>query len=384
MAMNRYAKKVAQQKERAAGRAADRLKDMSSYLGEDRDGAQLENIPLKNIKLNEANDYRQLDREEDIQTLAEDIERNGLLHNLVVSRRRPGEYVILSGERRYRALTLLHNRRLEKRAAGQTADVGRWRRAPCRVLTGLSPRQERIVLDAANLQTRGGAGDEKLTRLAMERYRDNVKREYGLSETEARQLLMKVSNIGRSSLFRNLRIIDSLIPALKNLLDDGRISKKEADALVKLSEENQVAANRAILAFKAVYPENTEGYRRRYKKVLDGLLAACEAGTDAQAARMIEQVRADLPLPPEKKARPAVRAAHKASYREAVIKDCDDIMRRIDRLKKKKTDKIREIDRAADSRRDTVLAHVDRLISELSRFRRQISGDEGRWPEKDM
>ena len=207
MAMNRYAKKVARQKERAAGRAADRLKDMSSYLGEDRDGAQLENIPLKNIKLNDANDYRRLDREEDIQTLAEDIERNGLLHNLVVSRRRPGEYVILSGERRYRALTLLQNRRLEKRAAGQTADVGRWRRAPCRVLTGLSPRQERIVLDAANLQTRGGAGNERLTRLAMERYRDNVKREYGLSEAEARQLLMKVSNIGRSSIFRNFKII---------------------------------------------------------------------------------------------------------------------------------------------------------------------------------
>ena len=35
-------------------------------------------------------------RDIDIQTLAEDIERNGLLHNLVVSRRRPGEYVILS------------------------------------------------------------------------------------------------------------------------------------------------------------------------------------------------------------------------------------------------------------------------------------------------
>ena len=124
--------------------------------------------------------------------------------------------------------------------------------------------------------------------------------------------------------------------------------------------------------------------KRRPSRWKYGLLAACEAGADAQAARMIEQVRAELPLPPEKKARPAVRAAHKASYREAVIKDCDDIMRRIDRLKKKKTDKIREIDRAADSRRDTVLAHVDRLISELSRFRRQISGDEGRWPEKDM
>lgn len=376
MAMNRYAKKVARQKERAAGRAADRLKDMSSYLGEDRDGAQLENIPLKNIKLNEANDYRQLDREEDIQTLAEDIERNGLLHNLVVSRRRPGEYVILSGERRYRALTLLHNRRLEKRAAGQTVDVGRWRRAPCRVLTGLSPRQERIVLDAANLQTRGGAGNERLTRLAMERYRDNVKREYGLSEAEARQLLMKVSNIGRSSIFRNFKIIDNLIPPFQDMLNASLISKKEADELVKLSTECQTAANGAILAFKALWSENDEGYRRRQKKVMDGILAASQAKTDGRAMEMIHSVAQNLPAPRPKTQPVTVKSAAKASYRDMVLRDCRDIMTRIDRLKKKKVDKIKEIDRAADDYSDTVAARIDRLIDRLEEFKTLIGGQD--------
>ncbi len=376
MAMNRYAKKVAQQKERAAGRAADRLKDMSSYLGEDRDKAQLENIPLKNIKLNEANDYRQLDREEDIQTLAEDIERNGLLHNLVVSRRRPGEYVILSGERRYRALTLLHNRRLEKRAAGQTADVGRWRRAPCRVLTGLSPRQERIVLDAANLQTRGGAGNERLTRLAMERYRDNVKREYGLSETEARGLLMKVSNIGRSSIFRNFKIIDNLIPPFQDMLNASLISKKEADELVKLSTECQTAANGVILAFKALWSENDEGYRMRYKKVMDGILTASQAKTDGRAMEMIENIAQNLPAPRPKTRPVTVKSAAKASYRDMVLRDCRDIMTRIDRLKKKKVDKIKEIDRAADDYSDTVAARIDRLIDRLEEFKALIGGQD--------
>lgn len=376
MAMNRYAKKVAQQKERAAGRAADRLKDMSSYLGQSGDGKETELIPLQNIKLNEANDYRQLDREEDIQTLAEDIERNGLLHNLVVSRRRPGEYVILSGERRYRALTLLHNRRLEKRAAGQTADVGRWRRAPCRVLTGLSPRQERIVLDAANLQTRGGAGNERLTRQAMERYRDNVKREYGLSETEARRLLMKVSNIGRSSIFRNFKIIDNLIPPFQDMLNASLISKKEADELVKLSTECQTAANGAILAFKDIWSENDEGYRMRYKKVMDGILAASQAKTDGRAMEMIENIAKNLPVPRPKTRPVTVKSAAKASYRDMVLRDCRDIMTRIDRLKKKKVDKIKEIDRAADDYSDTVAARIDRLIDRLEEFKTLIGGQD--------
>ena len=50
------------------------------------------------------------DNGEDIEILAEDIKRNGLLHNLVVfPEQEDGKtvYVLLSGERRYRALMLL-------------------------------------------------------------------------------------------------------------------------------------------------------------------------------------------------------------------------------------------------------------------------------------
>ena len=68
-------------------------------------------IALVNIRTNPDNQlFRVMDDDEDIRILAEDIKRNGLMHNLVVfpEQREEGMvYVLLSGERRFRALNYL-------------------------------------------------------------------------------------------------------------------------------------------------------------------------------------------------------------------------------------------------------------------------------------
>ncbi len=375
MAVNRYAKKVRQKNEAAENRAANALNDMTSYLSEGSAGGRdIEQISLSNIKINPANDYRELDREEDIRVLADDIERNGLLHNLVVSKRGPGEYVILSGERRYRALNLLMEKELKKQAAGDSdADVGKYRQVACKVIKNLTPRQERIILDAANLQTRGGAGSEKLTRMAMERYRDNVRDEYGLSDSEAKELLFKITNIGRSSLFRNFRIIDNLIPPFRNMLNEGEISKKEAEIILKLTTEQQIGANRAILAFKAVVGINEERYSKTLKQILRAIFKAAEAATRKEAEEILKKLAEDVAqLKPEKPRKPVnLKTAEKLSYRDNVLKECDDIQNKINRLKKRRPEKIREIDRAA-RRGESITAYIDSLINQLQTFRNAI------------
>lgn len=382
MAVNRYAKKVQQKNEQAENHAANALKDMSSYLNEGIDtNGEIQEVALKNIKVNPSNDYRQLDEQEDIEVLADDIERNGLLHNLVVSKRKTGEYVILSGERRFRALNILMKRELEKQSKGDLgADLGKYRQVPCRVISDLTERKEQIILDAANLQTRGGAGDEKLTRMAMERYRDNVKEEYGLSEAQARELLLKITNIGRSSIFRNFRIIDELIPELQELLNKGEISKKDADSFLKLTHEQQNSVNRAILAFKSDNDENSDNYFKNKKKVIDGLLEATEAKTEKVATEYIDKVLDEVKNFKKEestsiKTEQTVKAVEKMSYRDKVIKECNDIHYKISKLKKKKIDKIKEIDKAASSKDETVLNHIDSLIKELQEFRREIAED---------
>ena len=68
---------------------------------------ELREIALQDIELNPDNAiFRQLDTDEDVETLANDIDRNGLMHNLVVYPRTDGKhtkYVLISGERRYKA-----------------------------------------------------------------------------------------------------------------------------------------------------------------------------------------------------------------------------------------------------------------------------------------
>ena len=71
-------------------------------------------IALYDIRVNADNEiFRQADTKEDIVQLAEDIQRNGLMHNLVVfPQEENGKtvYVLLSGERRYRAMEYLEKR----------------------------------------------------------------------------------------------------------------------------------------------------------------------------------------------------------------------------------------------------------------------------------
>ena len=59
------------------------------------------------------------DDDESIQQRADAIERNGLLHNIVVGQREDGTFMLLSGERRGKALRLLQKREQESDPTGQ-------------------------------------------------------------------------------------------------------------------------------------------------------------------------------------------------------------------------------------------------------------------------
>ena len=110
---------------------------------------ELREIALQDIELNPDNAiFRQLDTDEDVETLANDIDRNGLMHNLVVYPRTDGKqtkYVLLSGERRYKALNYL-----------QARGDAKWNTVKnCRVVTTpLSDNEKKVMLLSANLQVR--------------------------------------------------------------------------------------------------------------------------------------------------------------------------------------------------------------------------------------
>ena len=188
-------------------------------------------IPLQMISLNPENDYSDEDTDEEIEELARDIERNGLLHNIVVSDRTKenGTFMILSGERRYKAVSLLYNERKENKFS----------MIQCKVLTGLDALDEMLVLDAANLQTRGGMQDERRFRKATYRFIENLRRKGGVSERDAVVLAEKYTGVSDKLIEKNIAVETRLHPDILALLDRDLIPKNQAVQYAKLPEDIQ-------------------------------------------------------------------------------------------------------------------------------------------------
>ena len=104
------------------------------------EGTELTRILLRNIEFNPHNLWSCNDDDESIQQLADAIERNGLLHNIVVSQREDGTFMLLSGERRVKALRLLQKREQESDPTGQKAH--KWDRVQAQTYTGLDELSE--------------------------------------------------------------------------------------------------------------------------------------------------------------------------------------------------------------------------------------------------
>ena len=193
-------------------------------------------IPIASIAFNPDNDYAAKDNAESIQILAEDILRNGLLHNIVVSQLSSGQYKLLSGERRVRAYQQLW----------ETTHQESYQSIYALIKKDLTPRQELIIMDAANLQTRGTEREEKRFRKAGMRFIQNLKMEFSISEQEAVQLTKEYLPTQEKTIDRNLNLEKNLDPKLLALLDTGILSKNEAIHFLPLETSLQQISAQAI------------------------------------------------------------------------------------------------------------------------------------------
>ena len=346
------------------------------------DAGVVETVATAKIQLNPANDYRRQDNDDSIRSLAEDIERQGLLHNLVVSEKVDNgvtTYLLISGERRLRAIRLLTEREVEKVKNGITGDPGKYATVNCRVVKGLTDRQEMIMLDAANLQTRGGAGDEAATRKAMVRYRENVMAEYGLTEGQVRDIIVDMSPMGLTTVNSNLMIEDNLRAELKNMLDSNEINKKQALAFAKLSQQQQKLVSDSISDFKAACLKNDTDYTNLVKKAVQGFFDATEQKTDKKINEALEKNAAQVRTEVENmvQAMKPVKPTVKKAQRDMLLADCDVIAGKIARLSTQKAvANIRRFDGATDENGLKIGHRIDVLISELVRLKKLIEGDE--------
>lgn len=192
-------------------------------------------ISLYNIRINPDNEiFREIDDDEDIRILADDIKRNGLLHNLVLfpSTEEGREvYVLLSGERRYRALKLLV-------AEGDTS----WQIVRnCNVITTeLSDNEKKVLLYSANLQVRGGLNDEAVRRKAVSDFIECLQKEpYNMNRVDALKAIKSVSSVNPKTIDRDARLEDKLKGSLKELLDAKFLSRSECESYLRFDDEKQ-------------------------------------------------------------------------------------------------------------------------------------------------
>lgn len=191
---------------------------------EAKDNFKVEYIDIENIKRNEKNFYDIVDVEE----LADDIKLNGLNHNLVVRKLDNGQFELISGERRYTALS-----KLVKEGNKTFALV------PCKVIE-VNDTDAEIILIQANAQTRELSEVEKLKQVQRlkELYKD--KKAKGekvpgkIREIIANDLKLSPTQVGRYE-----KINSSLIPELKTVLEKGNLTIANASEFANLSEDNQ-------------------------------------------------------------------------------------------------------------------------------------------------
>ena len=245
-------KKFQKQKNPGAGFAsAEKMSSVAIGSAADIAPERQEMIPVQLIAFHEDNDYRDIEcSEEDLERLADAIDKQGFLGSLIVTERPSRDpsqagkrYVLLSGERRLRAVEQLM----------QQSDDNKTRFAalPCTVKSGFSQDPERrkaeemLILDSANLNTRGGIGgikDKKFVTRVRRRYIENLMYLYGLTEGEASKRLKEDSGHSDDrSIDRDRQLFAQLVPELYQFIywEENDLSKNDSIRLSNLTPEEQ-------------------------------------------------------------------------------------------------------------------------------------------------
>ncbi|MEG1753821.1 MAG: ParB N-terminal domain-containing protein [Christensenella sp.] len=185
---------------------------------------RIEYVDLNKIVPSEKNFYRI----DEIEELAEDIELNGLMHNLVLRKLENDTYEIISGERRFSAYKLLNEKLGDK-----------YRMIPAKVDTADDLDAEEKLI-RANQSTRVCSpaetfqAVERLTQIYTEKKARGDKIPGRIREAISNEL-----SISQAQVSRYQKIADSLSPAAKQDFIEGNINMSDA---LNISSSPNVAA----------------------------------------------------------------------------------------------------------------------------------------------
>lgn len=203
---------------------------------EDKAEYNLRQVPLKDIKLNDKNNFGI----RDIEDLVESLQKYGQLHNAVVRKIEDPEYKyeMISGERRYRA----------------AEELG-WEALACKIVVADDVEAEMLLI-VANLDTRELNDMEKsqnalrLSELIQEKRKQGE--DFGKKKT--REIIAEKMNMAPAQV-QKLMKLQNLIPEFKKMVEDNEIGLELANQYAQMSVESQ----------KFVYDQLQEGLKLNAK-----------------------------------------------------------------------------------------------------------------------
>ena len=194
------------------------MANIQSALGKVKDAAaplqnkgHTENVPVDYIRLADRNVFNETDTDQSIKELADNIDACGLEHPIAVNKIAPDNYRVISGERRYRAITeYLH-----------------WKTKPCMVFENLSPEAEQVKLFMANLAVREYTASQKYrfyleVKELLEKMKASGQYKGGMQKGIAEILSVTKRQVARYSAIEKLPI------EIQTEILDGRITLNKA------------------------------------------------------------------------------------------------------------------------------------------------------------
>jgi hypothetical protein len=140
-----------------------------------------------------------------------------------------------------------------------------------------------LILDAANLQSRGSIKDERRFRKAFVRFVDNIKAEVGVDDDLAVSLAKQYVVVTDAVIDKNLLIEKKLNKTLLSFFDDSLLSKVQAYEYSTLDEEMQDMIAKGLVAAmehgQVIFRDaNAQTYENvKAKKRLEGTVAEHES-----------------------------------------------------------------------------------------------------------
>ena len=214
--------------------AAERFSKLSEAVEKEQKAVEkTEIIPIDSIVMNQDNIFSNNDTDESISELAQNIYENGLLHNIVVAEIEPNKYLLISGERRTKAVKSLGQDKI---------------RATIR--KNLSEFEILKMLFFANSETREYTTEEKIN--IIENFQKKIDQYENRFDKDAikkfREYVSQAFNINERQASKLITITTELTEPLKQYLYSDLIDINTAASLAQLPEKYQSYAENIINA----------------------------------------------------------------------------------------------------------------------------------------